>query len=61
MMAFGELDRDRRIALKQAMLAEDAGGGGVSWGELADADRLVSDEALEKRYGGCVFSEEDFA
>lgn len=60
-MTLGELGRDRRVALKQAMLVEDAGGDGVSWGELADADRLVSDERLEERYGGTTFTEEDFA
>ena len=33
---------------------------GVSFGELADADNLVSDETIWNEYGDTLFTEEDF-
>ena len=36
-------------------------GEGPSWGELADADTLVSDEELEAEFGGTEFVPDDFS
>lgn len=61
-MTFAELNRDQRIQLKQQILVgrnEDRGEG-TSYGELADADELVSDEDLEAWYAGTEFSPDDF-
>ena len=48
-MTFAELNEDQRIQLKQRILVDrnEAMGEGTSYGELADADELVSDEDLE--------------
>lgn len=58
-MSIRELNRDQIVSLKQKYLAEDRDD--LSWGELAEADSLVSDDALFDRYGGVDFCEEDFA
>lgn len=31
-----------------------------SWGELANASELVPEDVLEEKYGGTVFTEDDF-
>ena len=61
-MTFAELNKDQRIQLKQRILVDrnEAIGEGTSYGELADADELVSDEDLEARYAGTEFSPDDF-
>ena len=61
-MTLAELNEDQRIKLKQWILVDrnEAAGEGTSYGELADADELVSDEDLEARYGGTEFSPDDF-
>jgi len=63
-MTFKELNREQIIQLKQSLLCEVAmdedGHLSLSWGELASADELVSDELVEQAYGDCVFTEEDF-
>ena len=61
-MTFDELNKDQRIQLKQQILVDrnEAIGEGTSYGELADADELVSDEDLEARYAGTEFSPDDF-
>jgi hypothetical protein len=61
-MTFFELNDDQRLELKQNILSQryDARGETPSYGELAWADELVSDEDLEEWYGDTVFSEDDF-
>lgn len=61
-MTFDELNDDQKLELKQRILMErnEARGEGTSYGELADADSLVSDEDFEDWYAGVVFSEDDF-
>ena len=58
MLSFDELNDEQRLELKQSILC--ARELNVSYGELADADELVSDEELEEEYGATVFSEDDF-
>lgn len=55
-----ELTENRRLQLKQYMLMQKQLNEGTSWGELAEADSLVSDEELEDEYGDTDFSEDDF-
>lgn len=57
-----ELNRDQLIQLKQEMLMErmDAEGDWPSWGELADADSLISDEDVQSQFAGTVFTTGDF-
>lgn len=57
-MTFNELNRDQLIELKQHMLCQR---GDPSWGELADADSLISDEEAFAEYGDVEFVPEDFA
>lgn len=57
-MTFAELSREQKIELKQNMLFEWLDN--PSYGELVDADRLVPDEELEKKYGNTEFVPEDF-
>lgn len=57
-MTFAELSREQKIELKQNMLFERLGN--PSYGELADADLLVSDEELEREHGNTEFVPEDF-
>lgn len=61
-MTYDELDEDQRIELKQRILMErnERKGEGASYGELADADRLVSDEDARDWADGMEFSEDDF-
>ena len=61
-MNFFELNDAQRLELKQNILSQryDARGETPSYGELAMADELVSDEDLEDWYGDTVFSEDDF-
>ena len=61
-MTFDELNEDQRLELKQRILTErnEQRGEGTSYGELADADDLVSDEDLKDWYGGTEFSPDDF-
>ncbi len=62
-MTLRELNSDQRLLLKQDILTRrmDAKGESPSWGELADADTLVSDQELEDEFGGTEFSPDDFA
>lgn len=57
-MRLDELTREQKIELKQNMLFERLDN--PSYGELADADHLVSDEELEKKYGNTEFVPDDF-
>ena len=57
-MTFSELTQDQKIKLKQDYLTNKKPN--VSYGELADADELVSDAELEAEYGGVSFTPDDF-
>jgi hypothetical protein len=61
-LSFDDLSRDQIIELKQRVLCDmyDKDGESPSWGDLADADELVSDEEVRNEYGGTRFSPEDF-
>lgn len=61
-MTVKELNREQLIQLKQNFLDEEnyRNGEGTSYGELAAADELVSDETIFNEYSGYVFSEDDF-
>lgn len=56
-----ELNAEQITELKQSYLCnvkyKDEG---VSWGELTDADELVSMEELEEEYGHISFTDDDF-
>ena len=62
-MTFDELNEDQRFELKQRILMErnDAKGEGTSYGELADAGELVSDQDAKDWAEGMEFSNDDFA
>lgn len=62
-MTLCELTREQKLELKRRMIDDEiyeTEGRGASWGELAEADAEVGDEALAERFGGTEFSEEDF-
>ena len=61
-MTVQELNRDQLVQLKQDMLIErmDAEGDWPSWGEMADADSLISDEDVQCEFAGTVFTTDDF-
>lgn len=61
-MRFSELTKDQRIQLKQQIIMDrnEARGEGTSYGELADADELVSDEDAREWSNGIDFVPEDF-
>ncbi len=56
-MKLKDLTPDQKIELKQALLTQDRD---VSYGELANADELVSDKQLEDAYGDTEFTDDDF-
>lgn len=62
-MTFDDLNNDQRVELKQRILTErnEARGEGTSYGELADADTLVSDEDARAWAKGMEFSPDDFS
>ena len=62
-MTVQELGRDALIQLKQDLLSirvNEKEHRGISCGELADADDLVSDEEVFNEYDGFDFTEDDF-
>ena len=61
-MTYDELNEDQRIELKQRILVErnEQKGEGASYEELADADRLVSDEDARDWAGSMEFFNDDF-
>lgn len=61
-MSFDELNDDQKLELKQRILTErnENRGEGTSYGELADADDLVSDEDAKDWAEGMEFSPDDF-
>jgi hypothetical protein len=56
-MTLKDLTPEQKLELKQALLTQDRD---VSYGELANADELVSDKQLEDAYGDTEFTEDDF-
>lgn len=62
-MTVYDLNRDQLVELKQHYLTEqmDARGESPSWGELADADEIISDEEIYDEYAGTIFSPDDFS
>ena len=61
-MKLKDLNGDQRLQLKQRILTDrmDAKGESPSYGELADADTLVTDEELEAEFGDTEFVPDDF-
>ena len=62
-LTWDELNEDQRLEVKQHILVtrnEAMAKAGTSYGELADADRLVSDEDAQKWAEGMAFSPDDF-
>ena len=61
-MTFDELSRDQKYELKQRILISraDKSPEGPSYGELADADEIVSDDEARKWAEGIEFSPDDF-
>ena len=57
-MSVYELSNNQLIELKQNYLCEVQEN--VSYGELCDADNIVSDEEFFQAYSCTVFSSEDF-
>ena len=62
-MTVYDLNRDQLVELKQHYLTEqmDARGESPSWGELADADDIISDEEIYNEYAGYEFGSDDFS
>ncbi len=58
-MTIDNLTASQREQLKVAVL-EDVLGHEPSWGEIAWADDIVSDEYIEEEFAGVNFVEEDF-
>ena len=58
-MTVYELTREQLMQLKQAYY-EEQHPEGVSYGELADIDELVTDEEIQAEYDGVMFGEDDF-
>ena len=60
-MRLKDLSGDQKLQLKQDILTRrmDENGESPSYGELADADDLVSDKELEDEFGGTEFVPED--
>lgn len=56
-MTVYDLTREQLIDLKQSMLCAQ---GSPSWGELAEADELVPDDAVYSEFDGIEFTEDDF-
>ncbi len=62
-MKLKDLNDDQRMQLKQELLRRrlEEKGEGISYGELADADTLVTDEELEAEFGDTEFVPDDFS
>ena len=58
-MRLEELNAEQKKELKQDVLNNRLSN--PSYGELANAEELVTDEELEAAYGGTEFTEDDFA
>lgn len=55
-----ELTRDELIQLKQTYYDSLKAGAGVSYGELAAVDELISDEEVVKAFENVAFVDDDF-
>jgi len=62
-MKVTELSRAQMVELKQRIIEErnERNGEGTSYGELADADAIVSDEEVVAAYGDTEFTPDDFS
>lgn len=62
-MRFDDLTNEQKVELKQHILMErnEQRGEGTSYGELSDADDLVSDEDAKDWAEGMEFSPDDFS
>ena len=62
-MTVYELNRDQLEELKANYLMEktDERGESPSWGDLADADNIISDHEIFAVYDGTEFSNDDFS
>lgn len=62
-MTVYDLNREQLIELKQNYLTEqmDARGESPSYGDLADADDIISDEEIYHAYKDTIFSADDFS
>jgi len=58
-MRLHELTTEQKTELKETML-EDILGRAPSWGDLSDANELISDGQLEMEYGEVDFCDDDF-
>lgn len=61
LMTVEELSKSQLTELKQRYYTEKLGDEGVSYGELANIDNLVTDKEVFDYYEGFSFSEDDFA
>lgn len=61
-MCVYELSKDEMLELKQHYYTEkmDELGQGVSYGELANIDELVTDKEIYLEYGSTEFCKDDF-
>lgn len=57
-MKLTELNQKQRLQLKESILTEKLVN--VSYGELANANSLISDTELEECFGTTTFVEDDF-
>lgn len=57
-MTLKDLNNDQKLQLKQSILVEKQQS--TSYGELSNADTLVTDAELEEKLGGTEFVDEDF-
>ena len=57
-MNLSDLNDEQKRQLKESILVEK--NENVSYGELVNADTLVTDAELEERFGGTDFVDEDF-
>lgn len=62
-MTFDELSEEQKLELKQRIITEhnDDHGEGTSYGELANADELVTDEFAKAWAEGMEFFPDDFS
>ena len=62
-MTLKDLNKDQRRQLKARLLDEElmeVEGRTASYGEIANADEIVSDEKLEEAHGATSFVPDDF-
>ena len=62
-MTLKDLNKDQRKQLKARLLDDElmkVEGRTASYGEIANADEIVSDEKLEEAYGATSFVPDDF-